>query len=191
MRKHYESALPRRWQVAKIKKRILRWTASESPQVVGYKLYWAQGGQVNYDCQSAKLGNITEVVLPDDVASFSSESGPIEFGVSAVDELGNESDLITISAPYQFNVPQAPDGIWLEGPEKALAVEAPAEKTPDSLDEAPDNGSLSFFEHNFEDGKEVQVHCISDGSESEEDDRDRQASPKPSIAMGGGHSDTT
>lgn len=158
--------------MAKIKKRTLRWTASESPQVVGYKLYWAEGGQVNYDCPSEKLGNTTEVVLPDDVASFSPESGPVDFGISAVDELGNESDLITISAPYQFNVPQAPDEIWLEGPEKSLSAEA-MERTPAPLDEAPDAGPLSFLEQNFEE-EEIRVHAISDENKREEDERDRQ-----------------
>ena len=106
--------------MAKIKKRKLRWTASDSPQVVGYKLYWSEGGEkVSYESPSEKLGNVTEIVLPDDVASFSPGSGPIEFGVTAVDELGNESDLITIAAPYQFNAPKAPGEFWIEGAEKS------------------------------------------------------------------------
>ncbi len=160
--------------MAKIKKRTLRWTASESPQVVGYKLYWSEGGQVSYDCPFAKLGNTTEVVLPDDVESFDPESGPIEFGISAVDELGNESDLITISAPYQFNVPQAPEGIWLEGSDKSPSEEP--------VEEEPDSGPLSFLEHSFDDEEEVRVHCISDGDDSAEDDQDRQDPPGSSYA---------
>ena len=60
------------------------------------------------------LGNVTEIVLPDDVKSFTPHGGPIEFGVTAVDELGNESDMITLTAPYQFNVPKAPDDLYLQ-----------------------------------------------------------------------------
>lgn len=100
--------------MAKIKKRKLCWKASESQQVVGYRLYWAEGGAVGYDSPFAVLGNVTEVVLPDDVNGFSHKGGPIEFGVTAVDELGNESDLATFKASYQFNIPRSPAGMWIE-----------------------------------------------------------------------------
>ena len=100
--------------MAKIKRRRLRWIASSSPQVVGYKLYWSENGELNYDSQWAMLGNVTEIVLPDDVASFTPNGGPIELGVTAVDELGNESDMITLTAPHQFNIPKAPDDLYLQ-----------------------------------------------------------------------------
>jgi hypothetical protein len=60
------------------------------------------------------LGNVTEVILPDDVAGFAPNGGPIEFGIAAVDELGNESDLATFKATYQFSIPLAPEGLWIE-----------------------------------------------------------------------------
>ncbi len=82
--------------------------------MVGYRLYWAECGEVGYDSPFAALGNVTEVVLPDDVNGFSHKGGPIEFGVAAVDELGNESDLTTFKASYQFNIPLAPEGLWIE-----------------------------------------------------------------------------
>ena len=100
--------------MAKIKKRRLRWTASDSAQVVGYKLYWSESSDVNYDSKCTTLGNITEIVLPDDVDSFKPEGGPIVFGITALDELGNESDMTTLVAPYQFNVPKAPDDLYLQ-----------------------------------------------------------------------------
>jgi hypothetical protein len=100
--------------MAKIKRRRLKWDASSSSQIVGYKLYWSENGALNYDSQWVMLGNITEIVLPDDVKSFTPNGGPIEFGVTAVDELGNESDMITLTAPYQFNVPKAPDDLYLQ-----------------------------------------------------------------------------
>jgi hypothetical protein len=60
------------------------------------------------------LGNVTEIVLPDEVKSFKPNGGPVEFGVTAVDELGNESDMVTLKAPYQFNIPKAPDDLYLQ-----------------------------------------------------------------------------
>jgi len=100
--------------VAKIKKRKLKWSTSSSSQVIGYKLYWSENGAVNYDSKCVTLGNVTEIVLPDDVDSFIPGGGPVEFAVTAVDELGNESDMITLKAPYQFNVPKAPEDLYLQ-----------------------------------------------------------------------------
>lgn len=108
--------------MAKIKKRKICWEASTSPQVIGYKLYWAVGNAVNYDCESISVGNVTELVFPDEVASFAPCDGSVEFAVAAVDELGNESDLITLSAPYQFSVPQAPKDLWIENTEENHTV---------------------------------------------------------------------
>ena len=100
--------------MAKIKKRKLSWIASGSSQVIGYKLYWSENGSVNYDSKCEMLGNVTEIVLPDDVRSFKPNGGPVRFGVTAVDELGNESDMITLKAPYQFRVPEPPDDLYLQ-----------------------------------------------------------------------------
>ena len=111
--------------MAKIKKRKLQWKASESPQVVGYKLYWSEGDTVNYESPSSILGNVTQVLLPDDITEFSPGNGPIEFGITAVDELGNESDMVTFAAAYQFNVPQAPQEVSLEALDEYHATAAP------------------------------------------------------------------
>jgi hypothetical protein len=109
--------------MAKIKKRKLRWKASESQQVVGYRLYWAEDGAVGYNSPFSALGNVTEVVLPDGVDGFSPKGGPVEFGVAAIDELGNESDLVVFQAPYQFNVPLAPEELWLDSLDEFHAEE--------------------------------------------------------------------
>lgn len=100
--------------MAKIKKRKLKWIASSSAQVVGYKLYWSQKGRVNYYSKCVTLGNVTEITLPDDLDSFVPGGGPVEFGITAVDELGNESDMTTLKAPYQFNVPEAPEDLYMQ-----------------------------------------------------------------------------
>ena len=67
--------------MAKVRKRKLRWAKSSSPQVVGYKLYWSENDEVGYDSKCVKLGNVTEIVLPDEVSAFKPGEGLIEFGV--------------------------------------------------------------------------------------------------------------
>ena len=100
--------------MAKMKKRKFRWEVSSSSQIVGYKLYWSEWGGVDYNSKCVELGNVSEVVLPDDVAAFTPANGPVESGLTAVDELGNESDMATVYAPYQFSVPEAPANLVLE-----------------------------------------------------------------------------
>ncbi len=146
--------------VAKIKKRKLQWTASQSPQVVAYKLYWAQGEKVSYGSACATLGNVTEVVLPDDVSEFKPEAGPVEFGVTAVDELGNESDLVTVSAPHQFDAPLAPGELWFEG-QKHTAAGPPKDGKPEA------ETHISLLEHTIK-GVEQRARDTGDKDASDE-----------------------
>lgn len=162
--------------MGKIKRRKLRWTGSESPQVVGYKLYWEEGDTVTYDSLCAIVGNVTEIVLPDDVEDFETENGPIEFGIAAVDELGNESDLITISAPYQFKVPRAPEGIWLEGSDASLkedSVEQASETEVEMETEAEiESDPLAFLDHDFD--EEAVIHRLPDNIVGNHSSENRQ-----------------
>ena len=100
--------------MAKVKKRRLAWEPSTSPNVIGYKLYWAEEGGVNYDSPCAMIGNVAEVVLPEQVPSFPMVKGAIELGITAVNEVGNESDMLVVAAPFQFSVPDAPTSPGLE-----------------------------------------------------------------------------
>ena len=101
-------------KMTKIRKRRIRWNASNTHGVVGYKLYWAVGKEVSYDSDSAEVGNVTEVILPDEVSSFPLDPGDIELGVVAVDHMGNESDMTKLSAPFDFSAPDAPTGLTVE-----------------------------------------------------------------------------
>jgi hypothetical protein len=91
--------------MAKIRKYKLSWEASDSSTVIGYKLYWSKGAEVSYDSKFIKVGNVTEITLPDDVIL---SDGPVMFGVTAIDKDGNESDMALIAEPYQLHVPKAP-----------------------------------------------------------------------------------
>lgn len=139
--------------MAKIKKRNLSWRASDSSQVVGYKLYWSENSAVNYNSNCKMLGNVTEITLPDDVPSFKPNSGPITLGVTAVDELGNESDMVTLAAPYQFNVPKAPDDLYLKTVNDYYTSDAQQTKTSDDKevnDESPVKSKKVISQLDFE-----------------------------------------
>lgn len=100
--------------MAKIKTKRVRWDSSTSPDVAGYKLYWAIGQGVNYDSDAAEVGNVSEVILPDEVPSFPRVAGDIEIGVTAVNYKGNESDMSVCSAPFDFTAPEAPLNLVVE-----------------------------------------------------------------------------
>ena len=110
--------------------------------MVGYKLYWSEDESVSYSSSSVKLGNVTEVVLPDDVKAIADIDAPIEIGIAAIDEVGNESDLITLKMPFQFKVPQAPTDLRLEAQKTFHAVpsvetdQAPEEDPPEATEKS-------------------------------------------------------
>ena len=101
-------------KMARVRKRKVSWNPSNASGVTGYKLYWAVGKEVNYDCDFAELGDVTEIILPDGVPSFPIVAGDMELGVVAVDHIGNESDMTKLSAPFDFTAPEAPTGLAVE-----------------------------------------------------------------------------
>jgi hypothetical protein len=137
--------------LAKFKNRKLHWKASPSASVVGYKVYWAEGGKVTYASQSADLGNVTEVLLPDGVAGFSPGQGPVEFGITAVDEQGNESDMVTLAAGDQFIAPPAPQGLQLEAlGECSTAASQPESEAPLQPVQLPEKELYGLEEQNMQ-----------------------------------------
>ena len=88
---------------ARAKRLRIRWnSSSSSTDVKGYRLYWSVNSGVSYDSNFAEVGNVTEVILPDDVPLFPAVAGEIELGVTAVNHTGNESDMAKISVPSEF-----------------------------------------------------------------------------------------
>ena len=83
--------------VKSVKTRI-SWKISRSGRVVGYKLYWTKGETLNYRSHCADIGNVNEILLPDDLASFELNRGRLKFGLTAVNQDGNESDILTIGS---------------------------------------------------------------------------------------------
>ncbi len=101
-------------RTGKIKKKIVRWQASASPSVSNYRLYWSKQGAVNYDAYHVDLGNVTQVILPDDVPSFPLDSADLTLGVSAVNTAGNESHITEITEHFNFTVPGPPKNLEVE-----------------------------------------------------------------------------
>jgi hypothetical protein len=86
---------------ASAKRLRIRWDSS-STDVKGYRLYWSLNSGVSYDSNFAEVGNVTDVILPDDVPLFPAVTGEIELGVTAVNHTGNESDMAKISVPSEL-----------------------------------------------------------------------------------------
>ena len=69
---------------------------------------------MGYESDFVELENKTMAFLPDEVPSFPTIAGNIELGITAVNEVGNESD-ITIARVYvNFTVPDAPKALTVE-----------------------------------------------------------------------------
>ena len=101
--------------MAKIKRRKVRWSNNYyASDVVGYKLYWASSGSVDYNSDCVEVGNVNEVILPDDITSFPVVSGDIEIGVTAVNQTGNESDMTKLFTNLDFTAPDAPTDLVVE-----------------------------------------------------------------------------
>jgi hypothetical protein len=99
-------------EMGKIRKRTLRWEPSAG--AAKYRLYWSWKGPVGYESDFVEIENKTMVILPDEVPTFPKIAGNIELGVSAVNEVGNESG-ITIARVYvDFTVPEAPKVLTVE-----------------------------------------------------------------------------
>ena len=99
--------------MAKVVKRTVNFTAAVAPDVQGYKLYWSIGENtpLDYTSENVDIGNTTEVVIPDDIPSFPLVDALINLGVTAYDEVGNESDMTTLSTPFDFTAPDAPTNL--------------------------------------------------------------------------------
>jgi hypothetical protein len=100
--------------MAKIVKRTISWGASTAPDVQGYKIYWAvgAGGSVDYTSTFADVGNVTSVIIPDDVPTFPIVDDVVTIGVTAYDDVGNESDMTVVTdVPFDFTAPDAPTNV--------------------------------------------------------------------------------
>jgi hypothetical protein len=99
-------------EMGRVRRRKLRWEPSAGAQK--YRLYWSTQGPVGYESNFVELENKTMVILPDEVPSFPTIAGNIELGITAVNTVGNESDITIARVFFDFTVPEAPKGIIVE-----------------------------------------------------------------------------
>lgn len=98
--------------MAKVKEYQISWTPSESIDVVGYKIYYLpEGEELNYGSPSVTVGNVNSVTIPADVADFPMIDGNYQIGLTAVDDSGNESDIISKTVPFDLVAPAVPSGL--------------------------------------------------------------------------------
>ena len=100
--------------MAKIRRRRIHWNVSSDASVVGFKLYWSVSGAASYGSEFADVGNVTEVVVPDDIPSFPLVAGVMELGVTAYNEVGSESDMTRFSAHFDFTAPAPPTELMVD-----------------------------------------------------------------------------
>jgi hypothetical protein len=103
--------------VSKTKKKRIRWSRSPSPNVVGYRLYWAMAGEVSYESEFIDIGDRTEVILPDQVPPLHHVRGEVTLGITALNRDGNESDMVRFSVDFDFPVAGVPAGLLRPGEE--------------------------------------------------------------------------
>ena len=109
--------------MGKISKCKLSWQPSNSEEVIGYRLYWSKGDRVNYDSNFFELGKVREVCLPDVLKLDTRYETSIMLGITAVDIEGNESDMVTLPAPYRTKVPPPPSDLEISTTDDITAME--------------------------------------------------------------------
>lgn len=108
--------------MAILRKCKLSWAAANGDGIVGYRIYWAPGTSVGYDATSFTVGKVTETAIPDDIDVV---TGPVMFGITAIDREGNESDMTTLAEPFQLRVPAPPRSVALEAVDAFVIVDDP------------------------------------------------------------------
>lgn len=97
--------------------KVFKWTASVSSDVASYRVYVSEGDvPLDYDADFVNVGNVTEVDLGelanDGFMMLENAEGLYNLGVSAVDNIGNESAIAVKAGVFlDFVPPVAPTGL--------------------------------------------------------------------------------
>jgi hypothetical protein len=85
----------------------IRWSPSPTPEIARHRLYWALGKSVDYYSDFVEVISDKELILPDDIPCFPLVTAFIEFGITAVDRDGNESDMTGRHVFVDFALPKS------------------------------------------------------------------------------------
>lgn len=99
--------------MALIKSKTISWNPSSSSDVVSYNVRCKvnDGEPFSYSDEAISV-NSPSIVAPDDfpAGTFEVETDYL-VGVSAVDDMGNESDITELASPFDFMPPQPITGL--------------------------------------------------------------------------------
>lgn len=98
--------------MAKVKDYQITWTKSASVDVVGYKIYYVpEADTLTYASPNVIVGDVDTVAIPADVPEFPLIDGIYKIGLSAVDDVGNESDIAVKTVPFDLVAPDVPTNL--------------------------------------------------------------------------------
>jgi predicted transcriptional regulator len=100
-----------------VKQKRIRWTASIAADVVAHRVYVAKDPDMpTYSSLHVEVAMPkTEVLAPNDFpAGTFSEDVVYNIGITAVDDVGNESNMEVASSPFDFIAPDAPTNVIIE-----------------------------------------------------------------------------
>lgn len=98
--------------MAKVRQYQISWTKSDSSDVVGYKIYYIPEGEVlNYGSPNVSVGDVDTIIIPKDIPAFPLIDGNYQIGLTAVDDVDNESDFIIQTCPFDLVAPNAPTNL--------------------------------------------------------------------------------
>lgn len=95
-----------------VKQYKITWTKSPSGDVVGYNIYYVPEGDIlNYGSPHVSVGDVDTILIPTDTPEFPFIDGVYQIGLAAVDDVGNMSDIIAKTVPFDLIVPDVPSGL--------------------------------------------------------------------------------
>lgn len=101
--------------MAVVKKKKITWIADpDSKDIVSHNVYCDKATQdLDYNSTYVNVAMPkTEVILPDEFPpGFFDADTNYKVGISAIDDVGNESSIVSVQAPFDFVAPGAPSGI--------------------------------------------------------------------------------
>lgn len=98
----------------KVVTRKVQWNPVTVPDLKGYNLYYASGSAVlDHNAPFVYVGNVTEVVITDVIPAAINWNGDYTLGVSAVDNVGNESNIAAGTSFFDFQAPPSPTGFTI------------------------------------------------------------------------------
>ena len=99
--------------MAKVTKKKIKFVPSASEDVVAHRIYVAPDpDELTFASPMVEVTMPdTEVIVPDEFPGFPLRDVEYKIGVTAVDDIGNESDMTIVQAPFDFSAPDAPTGV--------------------------------------------------------------------------------